>query len=146
MGADYSRPLLGVFFLILAVACFALLDTTVKVLSATVSVLLVVWFRYLFQAIVMAAVLLPTRGWRSLRTAKPVQHVLRGILLLLTSTLGFISLIYMPVGEFTAIIMLTPLVVTLLAALFLKESVDLRRWLLVLGGFAGALLVITDCP
>lgn len=142
MGADYSRPLLGVFFLILAVACFALLDTTVKVLSATVSVLLVVWFRYLFQAIVMAAVLLPTRGWRSLRTAKPVQHVLRGILLLLTSTLGFISLIYMPVGEFTAIIMLTPLVVTLLAALFLKESVDLRRWLLVLGGFAGALLVI----
>ena len=141
MGADYSRPLLGVFFLILAVACFALLDTTVKVLSATVSVLLVVWFRYLFQAIVMAAVLLPTRGWRSLHTQLPGLHLLRGGLLLSTSTLAFFSLSHMPVGEFTAIIMLTPMVTTLLAAIFLKERVNLLRWLLVAGGFCGALLV-----
>lgn len=142
MAASYDRPLLGVLFLILAVACFALLDTTVKVLSATVSVLMVVWFRYIFQAVVMAGFVLSTTGWRSLRTRRPAQHALRGLLLLLTSTLGFVSLIYMPVGEFTAIIMLTPLVVTLLAAVFLKEQVNLLRWLLVLGGLAGALLVI----
>ena len=129
-------------FLILAVACFAALDTTVKILSATVSVLLVVWFRYIFQALVMAGVVLSAGGWRSLRTQHPGQHALRGLLLLLTSTLGFASLIYMPVGEFTAIIMLTPLVVTLLAAVFLKESVNWLRWTLVLGGFAGALMVI----
>ncbi len=137
-----ARPLLGVMFLVLAVACFATLDTTVKVLSATVSVLLVVWFRYLFQAIVMAGVVLPTRGWRSLTTKHPVLHAIRGALLLTVSILGFVSLIYMPVGEFTAIIMLTPLVVTLLAAVFLKERVNGLRWLLVLGGFSGAMLVI----
>ncbi len=129
-------------FLVLAVACFALLDTTVKILSAAVSVLIVVWFRYMFQAVVMAAVVLPTRGWRSLRTAHPWLHALRGFLLLATSTLGFASLIYMPLGEFTAIIMLTPLMVTLLAAAFLRERVNLLRWLLVLGGFSGALLVV----
>ncbi len=129
-------------FLIMAVACFALLDSTVKVLSVTVSVLLVVWFRYIFQAVVMAGFVLSTTGWRSLRTRRPGQHAVRGLLLLLTSTLGFASLIYMPLGEFTAIIMLTPLMVTLLAAVFLKEQVNLVRWLLVIGGLIGALLVI----
>src|SRR5690606_1620094 len=47
-----------------------------------------------------------------------------------------------PVGEFTAIIMTTPLVVTLLAALLLKERVSMLRWALVAGGFTGALLVV----
>ncbi len=142
MSHSYAHPLRGVAFLIAAVACFAALDTSVKFLSATVPILLVVWFRYLFQAVVMAAVVLPTRGWQSLRTQHPWLHLLRGALLLAVSTLGFFSLIYMPVGEFTAIIMLTPLVVTLLAALFLKERVNPLRWALVLGGFSGALLVI----
>jgi len=137
-----ARTLLGIAFLVLAVACFALLDATVKVLSATISVLMVVWFRYAFQAVVMAAVVLPTRGWRSLATRQPLRHALRGVLLLAVSILSFVSVSYMPLGEFTAIIMLTPLVVTLLAAVFLHEAVSRLRWLLVLGGFGGALLVI----
>jgi drug/metabolite transporter (DMT)-like permease len=142
MNHFYARPLHGVAFLVAAVACFAALDTTVKFLSASVPILMVVWCRYVFQAIVMAAAVLPTRGPQSLRTQHPWLHLLRGFLLLLVSTLGFFSLVYMPVGEFTAIIMLTPLVVTLLAAAFLKECVNLLRWALVLGGFSGALLVI----
>ncbi len=142
MTHTYTHPLRGVAFLVAAVACFAALDSAVKILSAAVPILLVVWFRYLFQAVVMAGVVLPTRGWQSLRTQHPWLHLLRGALLLAVSTLGFFSLIYMPVGEFTAIIMLTPLVVTLLAAVFLKEKVNLLRWALVLGGFSGALLVI----
>jgi len=136
-----QHPLQGIALLLLAVACFAVLDSTVKYLSLSLPVLLAVWFRYLFQALAMSAVVLPTRGWRSLRTAHPRLHLLRGILLLVVSTLAFFSLSLMPVGEFTAIIMLTPMVTTLLARLFLKESVSLLRWLLVGGGFIGALLV-----
>jgi drug/metabolite transporter (DMT)-like permease len=136
------RPLVGIAFILLAVACFAALDTTVKHLSATVSVLLAVWFRYMFQAVVMSGVILPTRGWRSLQTAHPGLHALRGLLLLLVSSLAFMSLVYMPLGEFTAIIMLTPLVVMLVAAVFLKEQVNGLRWLMVAGGFGGALMVI----
>jgi drug/metabolite transporter (DMT)-like permease len=142
MNTTVHRPLVGIALIVLAVSCFAALDTTVKYLSATVAVLLVVWFRYMFQAIVMSGVVLPTLGWRSLHTQHPWLHALRGVLLLLVSTLGFASLKYMPVAEFTAIIMLTPLVVTLMAAVFLKERVNGLRWLLVMGGFVGALLVI----
>lgn len=136
-----ARPLQGIVLLLLAVACFATLDASAKYLSLGISVLTVIWFRYLFQALAMSAVVLPTRGWRSLQTVHPYLHLLRAALLLSTSMLGFFSVKYMPVGEFTAIIMLTPMVTTLLAATFLQEKVSALRWLLVAGGFCGALLV-----
>jgi drug/metabolite transporter (DMT)-like permease len=48
----------------------------------------------------------------------------------------------MPVAEFTAIFMLTPVLVTLLAAWLLRERVSALRWALVFGGFAGALAIV----
>ena len=48
----------------------------------------------------------------------------------------------MPVAEFTAIVMITPLVVTLLAATVLNEHVSPLRWALVAGGFAGTLVIM----
>ena len=136
------RPLQGIALLLTALACFVVLDTSVKHISAVISVLIAVWFRYMFQAVVMSAVLLPLRGKGLLRTREPWLQVARGLLLLIVSVLGYYGLTLMPVAEFTAIVMLTPLMVTLLAALFLKEQVSLLRWLLVAGGFAGALLIV----
>lgn len=138
----HGKTLLGIGFLVAATACFAVLDTTVKVVGAFVSILVAVWFRYLFQAVAMTALVLPFRGRRMLRTQHPRYQLLRGGLLFTVSSLSFLSVQYMPVGEFTAIIMTTPLVVMMLAAVWLKERVTPLRWLLVAGGFAGALLVV----
>jgi drug/metabolite transporter (DMT)-like permease len=137
-----SRAGLGIAFLVIAMACFAVLDTTVKYVGAFVSILVAVWFRYAFQAIAVSAVMLPLRGRSLWRTAHPRFQVLRGVLLLTVSALSFLSVQFMPVGEFTAFVMTTPLVVTLFAALFLKERVAPLRWVLVGGGFLGALLVV----
>lgn len=137
-----ARAPLGIAFLVLAVACFAVLDTAVKYVGAFVPVLVAVWFRYVFQAVAVTAFMLPVRGRRLLHTEHPRFQLLRGALLLTVSALSFVAVQFMPVGEFTAFVMTTPLVVTLLAALFLKEQVSLLRWLLVSGGFVGALLVV----
>jgi drug/metabolite transporter (DMT)-like permease len=145
MTAAAARPgqaLAGIGFLIAATACFAVLDTTVKVVGAVVSVLLAVWFRYVFHAVAVTAIMLPLRGRSLWRTGHPRFQVLRGVLLLSVSLMSFIAVQYMPVGEFTAIVMVTPLAVTLLAALFLRERVPPLRWVLVTGGFAGALMVV----
>lgn len=142
LHAPAPAAALGVMFLVLATACFAVLDTTVKVVGATFSIVVAVWFRYVFQAVAVAAFMLPRHGRQLLKTDHPRYQLVRGVLLLMVSALSFISVQYMPVGEFTAIIMITPLAVTLLAALFLKEKVSLLRWTLVGGGFAGALLVV----
>jgi drug/metabolite transporter (DMT)-like permease len=63
-------------------------------------------------------------------------------LLFACSILAFLSLKYMPVGEFTAIALLAPLVITLLSAWMLKEKIRKLRWLLVAGGFAGTMVII----
>jgi drug/metabolite transporter (DMT)-like permease len=73
------------------------------------------WFRYLFQAVATTLAVLPTRGRAVWTTRRLPWHLLRGMLLLTSSFLAFLSLRYMPVGEFTAIVMITPLAVTLLA-------------------------------
>lgn len=137
-----ARTPLGIAFLVLAVACFAVLDTAVKYVGAFVPVLVAVWFRYVFQAVAVTAFMLPVRGRSLLYTEHPRFQLLRGGLLLTVSALSFVAVQFMPVGEFTAFVMTTPLVVTLLAALFLKERVSWLRWLLVSGGFVGALLVV----
>ncbi len=142
MRQAHARPLVGILFVVLATAFFVVLDTSVKYLSATLSVLFAVWFRYMFQAVAVSATVLPTQGWRSLRTQRLGLHVFRGLLLVSLSVISMVSLTYMPLGEFTAIIMLTPLVITLMAAVFLREHVSWQRWVLVVGGFAGALLVV----
>lgn len=125
-----------------ACACFAALDTTTKFTSVSVPLLMALWFRYAFQAVATTLVVMPQRGLAVWRTRKLPFHVLRGVLLLASSFIAFTSLKYMPVGEFTAIVMIGPLVVTLLAATMLKEQVSALRWSLVAGGFAGTLILI----
>jgi drug/metabolite transporter (DMT)-like permease len=137
------RALAGIGLVVGASACFAALDTTTKVLvSASVPVLMALWFRYLFQAVATTALVLPLRGWHVWRTRHLAWQLVRGMLLLTSSFLAMLSLRYLPVGEFTAIVMITPLVITLLAASVLKERVSPLRWALVAGGFAGTLVII----
>ena len=140
--AHAASPLAGIGLVVAAVACFATLDTTTKYISNSVPLLMALWFRYAFQAVVTTAAVLPLRGLAVLRTAHPKFHMLRGLLLLLTSLFAFFSLRYMPVGEFTAIVMVTPLVITLLAATSLGEKVSPLRWALVVGGFVGTMVII----
>lgn len=132
----------GIALVIAAVACFATLDTTTKVVSAGVPLLMGLWFRYFFQAVATTVVVLPLRGWRSLRTAHPKFQLLRGLLLLTSSLFAFLSLHYMPVAEFTSVVGIVPLAITLLAATSLGERVSRLRWALIAGGFIGTLIII----
>jgi len=132
----------GMLLALTALACFATLDTTTKYITLTVPLLLALWFRYACQAVTTTVVMLPQRGRALLHTERLFLQCLRGTLLFVTSLFTFLSVKYMPVGEFTAIAMITPLVVTLLAATLLGERVSRQRWVLVAGGFAGTLFII----
>lgn len=132
----------GIALAVAACACFSALDTTTKYVSAFAPLLMALWIRYAFQALATTALVLPRRGAAVLRTRRPGFQLLRGVLLLTSSLLAFASLKYMPVGEFTAIVMMAPLAITLLASTVLEESVSPARWMLVAGGFAGTLVII----
>lgn len=143
--APQHRPALGIALVILMVSCFASMDSTIRYLGGFLPVLLILWARYSFQAVSML-LWLGLQQWRGrpglFRVAHPKFQLVRGLLLLATSAMSFYGVQQMPVAEFTAVNMLTPVLITLLAALVLKERVSRLRWALVIGGFAGALIVI----
>jgi drug/metabolite transporter (DMT)-like permease len=135
------RPLLGVALVVAAATCFAVMDTTVRYIGAFFSVALVLWMRYALHAMAMTVWIALSRD-RGFRTANPLFQIARGSLLAFSSAMAFAALRRMPVAEFTAIVMLTPLAATLLARVWLKERVSPLRWTLVAGGFIGALIVV----
>jgi drug/metabolite transporter (DMT)-like permease len=126
-----QQPLLGVALVIGAATCFAAMDTTVRYVGAFFSVALVLWVRYAVHALIMTGWVALSREM-SFRTGNPMFQIARGALLAFSSAMAFAALRRMPVAEFTAIVMLTPVIATLVA----------RAWLLVAGGFIGALIVI----
>ncbi len=132
----------GVLLIVLATLSFAALDTATKHATTLAPVLMLLWFRYAFQAVVTFVLRFPVQKRTLLATANPRFQTLRGVLLLITSACSFFGLQYLPVGEFTAIVMLSPLVATALAAWVLKNQVSGRRWLLMAAGLGGVLLVV----
>jgi drug/metabolite transporter (DMT)-like permease len=141
--APTGSVLAGIGLAVAACGLFAVMDSATQYLMVGgVPLLLGVWGRYFFQALVTSAVALPLRGPQVLRTRRLGFHLLRGALLFSGTALTFASLRHIQLGEFTAIIMIAPLVTTLLGPLLLKEHVTPVRWLLLAGAFAGTLVII----
>ena len=137
-----SRQGGGILLIILTCLAFAMLDTATKHATGLAPVLMLLWFRYLFQAVATASLRLPVQKAGLFATSNPRFQALRGVLLLCTSFCSFFGLQYLPVGEFTAIVMLSPLVATALAASVLKNPVHHLRWVLMAVGLLGVLLVV----
>ena len=133
---------IGIVLTVVACWCFALLDTATKFVSAGVPVMMALWMRYLFQTVLTTAFVLRREGRGVLRTTQPRFQALRGVLFAATSLFGFISIMHMPLPEFTAVVATTPLCVTVVAALWLHQRVSRWRWLLVAAGMAGTLAII----
>jgi drug/metabolite transporter (DMT)-like permease len=135
------NPALGIALVVAASSCFAVMDTTVRYLGAFFSIGFVLCARYAMHAAAMTVWVALAPG-KSFRSANPLFQIARGALLVFSSAMAFAALRRMPVAEFTAIVMLTPLVATLFARVWLKEAVSPLRWTLVVLGFIGALMVV----
>jgi drug/metabolite transporter (DMT)-like permease len=133
---------LGIALGVFATLGFALLDVTSQYVGKLVPVVMAVWFRFLFQTVTTTALLWPQYRQRLWQTRALPWQIVRGLLMIGSGTVAFMSLRVVPVGEFTAILTLVPLCVTLMASLLLRERVPVLGWLLLLGGLSGALVVM----
>ena len=137
-----TRQGAGILLIVVATISFAVLDTVTKLGVKLAPVMMLLWGRYVFQAVVTFVMRFPAQRAGLLRTPNPRFQLLRGVLLLITSTCSFVGLQYLPVGEFTAMVMLSPLVATAMAAAVLKNHVSPRRWALMVTGLVGVVLVV----
>lgn len=136
-----ARPLLGIGLMLLADLCFAALDATSKTLSQIFAVPLLVWARYAFHLLLMLLFLAPTMKLKLIATRRPQLQILRALTLVGTTGFAMASFRTMPLAEATAMLFVSPLAVALLAGPMLKERVGALRWVAVVAGFGGMLLV-----
>lgn len=140
--SENSQIFRGIAMVLIAVVFFSLVDFLSKYLARFYPVGMVVWARYTFHLMLVVVVLGPRYGLALVRTAHLGVQLLRGLLLAFASFLFVCALKYLPLAESTAIAYLAPLMVTVLSVMFLKEKVELARWMAVLFGFVGVLTII----
>ncbi len=135
------RPLRGIALMMFAIVCFAGHDAIIKHLSAQVPLLIIVWFRYTVHCMLMLAMLGPKVGRGLIATRHPWALTIRGLTLVITTILGAAAFRNMPLAETTAVIFLSPLIVSLAAGPMLGEKIGWMHWLAVATGFCGVLLI-----
>ncbi len=141
-AAGPERPLRGIAFVVLAMCLVPIMDGIAKHLSASYAVGQIVWARYFFHLLLLLPFVLWRYGGGALRPPRPRLQVLRGSLMLGATTLFFAAIALMPLADATALVFISPLVVTALSPWLLGERVGPRRWSAVAVGFAGASIII----
>lgn len=125
-----------------AVAALALMDACLKLLSPHYPALQVTAIRGLSTLPIATAWVWAQGGFGQLRQVRFGLHVMRaalGIMMLATFTFG---LRHLPLSEAYAIFFVAPLLITIFAALILRERVGPQRWVAIGVGFAGMLIVL----
>ena len=137
-----SNAARGIAMAILATISYAVADAASKYQAREYPVEMVVCARYTVPLILLLLVFLPRLGSSMLRTAYPGLQMVRGILA--TAGTAFIIFAYrgMPMAEAQAISFIHPVLLTLLAVIFLGEKVSRRGWVAVLLGFSGVLVIV----
>ncbi len=137
-----SSNVKGVSFLVLASLIFSIQNIAVKKIGGDYSVLEIVTFRSLI-ALPCTLIFYRYEGHRGLPTTQ--RHTLeyvRGFFLFLSYTTHFMGLAALPLADVEAIRFSGPLMITFLSVVILGEKVGPRRWLSLIVGFMGVLLII----
>lgn len=133
----------GVLLGFLAYGSFAFGDALIKSFGDSLSVFEIAFFVTLFSF--LPALIVKPRGerWRDAwRLRHPVLTQIRGVLGICSMVMVTVSFTTIPLAETYALVFLTPILVTVLSVVLLKESMTPMRWLLLAVGFAGVMLVV----
>ncbi|MBC8410430.1 MAG: DMT family transporter [Rhodobacteraceae bacterium] len=136
-----SSNLKGICLILVTLALFTSMDSVAKHLVQNYPPIQVIWARYLSQTVVSFILLSPVL-YRILRTKNFKLQILRSALLFTATVCFFTSLKTLKLADVNAIFQVSPIFVTILSVLVLKETVGHRRWLGVAFGLIGALLII----
>lgn len=143
-SADKMRRrhrLTGIALMCGAVASFACLDTVAKYLNGHMDTLQVVWARYTGAFVIALLFVNPLSRPGLMRSRRPLLQILRSALLLGSTIANFIAFRHLQLDQALTILFSTPLMVAVLAGPMLGEWIGWRRWLAILVGFAGVMLV-----
>lgn len=140
-----ARPphFVGVLCVLGAVVAFTTQDVAIKWLSGDYPLHQIVLTRATVGIALTLVLFVPLEGgYGNLKTRRLGLHLLRGLMVVFANMAFFTGLASMPLGEATAIFFVAPLFITALSVVMLGEQVGMRRWLAVLVGLCGVVVMI----
>ena len=119
-----------------------IMDGFAKYLSSSIPVLQITWSRYFFTVIIALPVMVIFFRKNFKWTEQPKLQIIRGLLLFCANILFFYSISIISLAKALTLAFIAPLIVTILSPILLDEKVGLRRWVAVITGFIGSLIVL----
>lgn len=132
----------GILCLLGAVVLLTVSDSIIKWLSPRLALHEIMLFRSLFAMIVVAFIIKLEGGLTILKTRRPALHFLRGAMLVFANMFFFLGLASMPFAETVALFFTAPLFICLLSQPVLGEKVDATRWMVILLGLGGVIIML----
>jgi len=132
----------GILWVGISGVLFALLNVFTLIPAQHLNPYVMAFMRYFFGTLMLIPIVLKLGLHRSMRTDRLPLHLFRGAIHAGGMFLWFIGLPLTTLASVTALGFTGPVFVTIGAALFLGEKVRMRRWMAVLVGFAGAMIII----
>ena len=135
---------IGILLFLAALGFITIIDTGAKYMTADLPPVVLVWgyFLGIFASVCVLALTKGSHLPQEISSRRLVLHFGRAGLLVASISFAFIALRFMTLADVTAISFTAPLFITVLAVLFLGEKVDRARWLAVLVGLAGVVIVV----
>lgn len=112
----------------------------VKELGKTLPIFEILFVRFLAGLLVLLPVIW-RMGFGRLRTKKLHYHVARGFVGFMGNMCFFFALTYMAISDTVTIQFSRPLIMTIIAAFFLKEVIGWRRSIITIIGFTGIVMI-----
>lgn len=132
----------GVLAMLAAVAAFSLMDVSIKKLVESYSPIQVTFLRGAASLPFLLAVAALLNQWRQLIPQRWVLHLSRGLIGVLVLWLFVFAVKQLSLGDAYAIFMSAPLLITAMSVPMLREKVGWRRWLAVIVGLIGVLVIL----
>ena len=131
----------AIFLIIISIIFGTLMGTFIKLAQEELNVITTGFLRFLFGFLIIAPYILKTK-FEVFSTKNLKIHILRSALNLPAMLLGFAALAMLPLEKMTAIHFIVPIIVTILAVIFLKEKIYLYRSIALVIGFLGMLIIL----
>ncbi|OYQ35822.1 hypothetical protein CHU95_05995 [Niveispirillum lacus] len=137
-----GRTQAGIGFFVLATLLFGIMDALIKQVGQTYGTWQIMFFRAVFSLLPIGLLIAHTGGLMSLRTKSVTAHAARSLMGVAAAYGFFYAFSVMPLADVYAIGFAAPLFMTALSVPVLKEKVGWRRWLAVLVGFGGVMVML----
>ena len=132
----------AIILIIVGMSAVAFQDTLIKFISSDTNVFLILLFRASLGIIFLSIFLIIKKKHINIKTQYPFLSAMRGLMFFIAFSLYFFSLTKLSLATAVTLFFVSPFFITILSVIFLNETIGFKRWIALIIGFIGVILVM----